>query len=268
MTLSFNRDKNILFIIICKFIKRIFFLFDHDIWKFVEWTNEILIDLLNHDWNISRVIISNKDFKFMSKFWKIVFIKLDTIMLIFIVYYSQNDEQSKRINQTIKIILRFHLIIYSNDEWINVIFFLQIENNNVTQTTIDHVFNELYYEFKINDIIDALVVDLSTKTFNKFRQLKRENVETIMTFVNAFNKTRYDNKHRVINIKKSDIIYLRLYQKYTISNLVNFKFSKQRVDFFEIFDKIDNLTFRLQLSFVMKIHSIVFIIQLKSITLD
>ena len=43
---------------------------------------------------------------------------------------------------------------------------------------------------------------------------------------------------------------------------------KQRVDFFEIFDKIDNLAFRLQLSFVMKIHSIVFIAQLKSITLD
>ena len=31
MILSFNRDKNVLFIIICKFIKRIFFLFDHDI---------------------------------------------------------------------------------------------------------------------------------------------------------------------------------------------------------------------------------------------
>ena len=136
------------------------------------------------------------------------------------------------------------------------------------QTTIDHVFNELYYEFKINDIIDALVVDLSTKTFNKFRQLKRKNVETIMTFVNAFSKTRYDNKHRVINIKKNDMMYLRLHQKYTISNLVNFKLSKQRVDFFEIFDKIDNLVFRLQLSFVIKIYSIVFITQLKSIIFD
>ena len=63
-------------------------------------------------------------------------------------------------------------------------------------------------------------------------------------------------------------MYLRLYQKYTISNLVNLKLSKQRVDFFEIFDKIDNLVFRLQLSFIMKIHSIVFITQLKSIILD
>ena len=145
---------------------------------------------------------------------------------------------------------------------------MQIENNNVIQTTIDHVFNELYYEFKINDTINAFVVNLSTKIFNKFRQLKRENVETIITFVNAFNKTRYDSKHRVINIKKNDIIYLRLYQEYTISNLVNFKLLKQRVDFFEIFDKIDNLVFRLQLLFVMKIYSIVFIIQLKSIILD
>ena len=138
----------------------------------------------------------------------------------------------------------------------------------MTQTTIDHVFNELCYEFKINNIINTLIVDLSTKTFNKFRQLKRENVEAIMTFVNAFSKTCYDNKHRVINIKKNDMIYLRLYQKYTISNFVNFKFSKQRVDFFEIFDKIDNLVFRLQLSFVMKIYSIIFITQLKSIILD
>ena len=81
-----------------------------------------------------------------------------------------------------------------------------------------------------------------------------------MTFVNAFSKIRYDNKHRVINIKKNDIIYLRLYQKYTISSFANFKLSKQRVDFFEIFDKIDNLVFRLQLSFVIKIYSIVFII--------
>ena len=145
---------------------------------------------------------------------------------------------------------------------------MQIENNNVIQTIIDHVFNELCYEFKINDIIDALVVDLLTKTFNKFCQLKRKNVEIIMTFVNAFNKTRYDNKHRVINIKKSDMIYLRLHQKYTISNLVNLKFSKQRIDFFEIFDKIDNLVFRLQLSFVIKIYSIVFITQLKSIIFD
>ena len=89
-----------------------------------------------------------------------------------------------------------------------------------------------------------------------------------MTFVNIFNKTRYDNKYRVINIKKNDIIYLRLHQNYTILNFVNFKLLKQRVDFFEILNKIDNLVFRLQLSFVMKIYLIVFITQLKLIILD
>ena len=36
------------------------------------------------------------------------------------------------------------------------------------QTIIDHVFNELYYEFKINNITDTLVFDLSIKIFNKF----------------------------------------------------------------------------------------------------
>ena len=81
-----------------------------------------------------------------------------------------------------------------------------------------------------------------------------------MIFVNALNKTCYDNKYCVINIKKNDIMYLRLHQKYTISNFVNFKLLKQRIDFFEILNKNDNLAFRLQLSLIIKIYSIIFII--------
>ena len=88
---------------------------------------------------------------------------------------------------------------------------MQIKNNNITSTIINHDFIELCYKFKINHIINAFVVDLSIKTFNKFYQLKRENLETIITFVNIFNKTHYDNKYRVFNIKNNNIIYLRLH---------------------------------------------------------
>ena len=59
----------------------------------------------------------------MNALWKIIFQKFKIIIITFIVYHSQIDEQSKRINQIIKIALRFHFII-DIDDLIFILFFL------------------------------------------------------------------------------------------------------------------------------------------------
>ena len=65
------------------------------------------------------------------------------------------------------------------------------------------------------------------------------------------------------------LIYLRLHQGYTIFDLFNKKLFNQRVGFFKILKTIDNnQTYRLQLFSIMRIHSMIFITQLKSITFD
>ena len=87
--------------------------------------------------------------------------------------------------------------------------------------------------------------------------MKRENVENVMIFANVFNKIKYDVVYETINIKIGDRVYLRLHQNYIISKLINYKLSHQRVGFFEILKRIEKLTFRLRLSFIMKIHSII-----------
>ena len=143
--------------------------------------------------------------------------------------------------------------------------FLQTKKNNVTHVTIEFVFNELAYDFKINDIFD-LLTNLSSKNYNQLRQLKRKKTKFVMTFVVALNKSRYDVVHQALNIKIKNKIYFRFYQNYIISNLFNHKFFHQRIKFFTIFEKIDNFAFRFQLSSIMKIHSMIFIAQLKSIT--
>ena len=196
-----------------------------------------------------------------------MFRKLKTAILIFTIYHSQTDDQSKRINQFVEIVLRFHVIAHLDDEWVDVLSFIQIDNNNVVHVITEYASNELVYEFKINDTLDMLA-NLSFENYNQLRQIKRENVEIAMTFANALNKTRYDAIHKTLKFKIDDKTYLRLHHDYTISNLSNHKLSKQRVKFFSIIEKIDNFAFRLQLSSVMKIHSVVSIAQLKSITRD
>ena len=92
MRLFLNKECNALLIITCKFIKKILFIFDHDIWDVAQWIEVIIVILMNHDWNISKKIISDRNFKFMLNFWKTIFNKLNIIMFIFITYHSQIDD--------------------------------------------------------------------------------------------------------------------------------------------------------------------------------
>ena len=99
----------------------------------------------------------------MSAFWKAIFNKLDIIMITSIAYYSQTDEQSKRINQIVEIVLHFHLITDIND-WLFILSFLQrFLNNFITSTNF--IFNELTYDFRVKDIV-KLLADLSIKNFD------------------------------------------------------------------------------------------------------
>ena len=90
-----------------------------------------------------------------------------------------------------------------------------------------------------------------------------------MTFANAISKSRYDQAHHVMKLASESLIYLRLHQDYTIFDLFNKKLFNQRVDFFKILKTVDNnQIYRLQLLLIMKIHSMIFIAQLKSVTFD
>ena len=266
-----KNEYNILFFVICKFIKRILLIVDKNIWNTTTWIDVIIIVFVNHDWNMSRTIINDKNIKFMFDFWFVIATKMNITMLTFTIYHSQTNEQFERINQIIEITFRFHIIAHSLDDWTNVFSYLQTKSNNVKQFIIDYASNELMYDFKINDFVNMLI-DFSSKNYNKLKQIKREDVEFVMTFINVVNKKRYDNKHKTLNdnFKFEFMMYLRFHQNYIIIDLSNKKLFNQRIDSFKIIETIDKFkqTWRLKLFFIMKIHSIIFITQLESITFD
>ena len=151
--------------------------------------------------------------------------------------------------------------MHEND-WTNVLSYLQAESNNVKQFTIDYASNELMYDFKINDFV-SMLADLLSKNYDKLRQIKFENVEVAMIFASAISKKRYDNKHKTLDsmIKSKFMMYLRLHQSYTIVDLSNKKLFNQRVDSFKIIEAVDKFRqiWRLKLFFIMKIYSVIFI---------
>jgi hypothetical protein len=54
-----------------------------------------------------------------------------------------------------------------------------------------HASNKLTYKFKVNNIVNMLA-NLFAKQYSFLRQIKCEDVEAIIIFVNAISKTRYN----------------------------------------------------------------------------
>ena len=120
----------------------------------------------------------------------------------------------------------------------------------------------MIYDFRVKDIVE-LLIDLLIKDLDQLRLIKREKTDNVITFINVISKIRYDNKHKIINLKS--LTYLRLHYNYFIFD-INFKLFNQRVDLFKIFNKIKNLVYKLKLSEIIRIHSIILIAQLKFIS--
>ena len=91
----------------------------------------------------------------------------------------------------------------------------------------------------------------------------RKKIEKSIFFAQMITKLRYDSKHNSLKLKKKKF-FIRLYKKYIQSNLKNKKFNKQRVKSIIIFEKIDRLIYKLNISSTWKIHFVVFVICLKS----
>ena len=56
-----------------------------------------------------KEIISDRDTKFTSKFWKYLLVGLETKFLFSIVYHPQIDGKKERVNQLLEDMLRIHV---------------------------------------------------------------------------------------------------------------------------------------------------------------
>ena len=155
------------------------------------------------------------------------------------------------------------------DDWTDVLPYLQAESNNVKQFTTGYAPNELVYGFKVNDFA-SMLADLLPENYDKLRQIKPEDAEAAMAFASATSKERYDSKHKALGsmIKPGSMVYLRLHQGYTIVGLSSRKLSNQRVGPFKVIEAVGKFkqAWRLKLPSIMKIYPVISITQLEPAT--
>ena len=143
------------------------------IWSVVNWTNVLLNQFQRSDWNVLAKLIFDRNFKFCSNFWRTLFDRLNTKLLMSTIYHFQIDDLSKRINQTMKIALRFLIVENSNIDWMIALSILQFRFNNNINIVIDKTLNEIILNFLSREVITIVIksIDLKKK-FNRFNRFQ------------------------------------------------------------------------------------------------
>ncbi len=129
-----------------KFSKRVSLIPGKTTFTAPEWAQAYLNGTT--DWGLPKVIISNRDSKFMSVFWQATFRHLRIKLLASTAYHPQTDGQSERTNQTVEIALRYMLTEYEIQNWTRLLPTIQRSLNNAENASTGKAPNEVVYGFK------------------------------------------------------------------------------------------------------------------------
>ena len=168
-----------------------------------------------------------------------------------------------------KFVLRYLITKNSNINWVEILSTLQTQLNNAFNVIINRSFNEMIYEFKLRDVLIVLIrkfIKIDDINFERFRHQRKAIDVTLYVMIKI--KIVYDSRHTFLLFKSNDKAFLRLHKRYTLFNKFNAKLFNQRVDSFFVKRRIKCLIYELNLSSRWQIHLVIFVIQLKSISLE
>ena len=258
-------DINTIMSITNKFTKRITMLTDKVTYNVEQWALALLDRLDIVDWKYSKIIISNKDRKFLSNLWKTIFNRLNIDLLYSTFYHSQTNGSSERINQTAEIALRYYIHdLKKLNLWSKTLSMFQAVMNNSRSSTTIKTSNEISYEFIPNRSLNLIRHD-NVKLNENLSQNKIE-IKNAIFWANMNYKMHYDRKHTSMFLKVEKWALIRLHHDYNIFSNLNIikKLTQQFVKSFKVIKKIDNLAYQLNTSADWKIHSVFFVAQLES----
>ena len=160
MRLSLSRQSyNACLSCTCKFSKRIDLTLRNKTNRAQNWTKILLTLLSVMKWDLSSMIISNRDLKFLSVMWKKIFNKLNIKLWIITVYHSQSNRQFERFNQTVEIALQFLTVNNSELDWSERLSMIMFTLNKVLNAFIKLSSDKIVYDFKTKTVFSMLVTE-------------------------------------------------------------------------------------------------------------
>ncbi len=222
----------------------------------------MLIQWVYRTHDLSSFIVSDRSSQFISILWKSLCKRLSIFLRLFIVYHSQIDDQSERVNQKVKRYLQFFCSYMQND-WSKWLFMIEFVNNNVLFSVIFLIFFFINKSFHSRMSFDSDIIEYeSTRErlqIDRVKNISEQMNKTLIFAREALIKTREQmmnqaNKHRKkINYKIESKMFLNE-RNIVIARLFK-KLDDKMLDSFKITDSVD-FFYKLKLSDTMHIHDV------------
>lgn len=247
----------------CKFSKRVILIPGRSTWSASQWAAALLQRLQVAEWGLPKVIITDRDRKFLSDLWASLFTRLGVKLLYSTAYHPQSDGQSERTNQTVEIAFRFFLTTLPNPaNWEEGIGPIQSSVNNSRSSSTGKSPNEVVYGFTPTQSTDLVSTKAHTPLIAKFIRIE---VADAIAFSQMSAKWVYDKNHKSITLAVGDFALLRLHKGYKIpsSAILGPKLSQQYAGPFKVLARIGNLAYRLDIPAHWRVHPVFTIAQLE-----
>ena len=246
----------------CKFSKRVTLAPGKTTWKALEWAVAMLERLELGDWGLPKVILSDRDPKFLSDLWTALFEKLQVKLLYSTAYHPQSDGQSERTNQTTEIMLRFFVAGLDRPElWPKTLSRLQsIMNSSISSAGSSP--NEINYGFKPNQPLDLIA---ATSLPELKPPTARISAADALAHASMMAKHYYDRRHTPISFEEGQQVLLRLHKGYNIpaNASITRKLGQQYTGPFKVLRRVGRLAYKLDVPTHWRIHPVVSVTMLE-----
>ena len=247
----------------CKFTKRVTIVPGKSTWSAKDWAKALLNQLCLVDWGLMKVILSDRDRKFLGELWAELFKLLGVNLLYSSAYHPQTDGQSERTNQTIEIALRYYLSSLDDiRQWPTVLPRLQSYMNNSVSAATGKTPNEAAYGFTPTAALDLWKADTADPTVID-PAMARLAVSDAIAFAQMRAKFYYDQSHKPLDLAVGEHALLRLHKGYHIPSVTSRKLGAQRVGPFKVLEKVGNLAYRLEFPPHWRIHPVISVAHLE-----
>jgi hypothetical protein len=211
-------------------------------------------------------IISDRDSKFMSKFWKAFFTLHGTKLKLSTVYHPQTDGQTEQTNRTLKQMLSI-FCCYKQNDWDKYLVHAEFAYNNSQQTSMKKTPFYLNYgqHPRTASTIGHSIVPAAQDLAETISDLTRMAQDAIIEAQDQ--QAKYANmKHREVSYQTNDMVLLKTDHLHpdTLAQQPSKKLRAHRIGPFKIVDKIREVNYRLELPHNIRIHPVFHVSQLEA----
>jgi len=198
-----------------------------------------------------RTIVSDRDTKFVSHFWRVLWGKLGTKLLFSTTCHPQTDGQTEVVNRTLGTLLRA-LVGKNLNAWEDCLPFIEFAYNRAIHSSTGYSPFELVYGFNPLTVLD--LVSLPTNEFlsldgEKKAKLVKEMHEKAKERIERRNKTYADsaNKGRKdVQFQKGDWVWVHFRKERFPLQRKN-KLQPRGDGPFQVVEKINNNAYKIDL---------------------